>query len=610
MPRSQQMVEVEPTEEFEADQMIASALVHHRRNELDRAETLYREILRRDSGHADALHLLGVLAQQTGNAAASADLISRAIALRPEVAQYYSDLGNAKITAGDAKGALEAYEQGLVLDPENAVAWSNLGSLHKSQGALDDAELALRRAVALKPDLGEARSNLGGILVEKGSVDDAVAHCQQAVLLAPESASAHANLAAALRDDGDLDRAVAAAKRAVVLDPAFAQAHTILAAIFLDLGRAGEAEAACRHALSLNPHHVEALYNLANALYYLGNESGAADLFRQVLNHRPDFADAHLGLGRIHLKQRDLSGFWSVYARRWESRSYTSFRRNFPQPRWAGEDLAGKSILVWGEQGIGDELFFAGLIPEVITAASRTLIETEPRLVPLLRRSFPDATVFERADPAKELALNENINYQAPMGDIGRWLRPSFSNFRPLGTYLSADPDLIADRRAAYSTLGEGPLVGIAWASRAPKHIDLNRWGAILNCQPAQFVSLQYGDRTQELSAVGESIGVSIHQDPTVNPLSDMDRFAAQVAAMDIVITIDNSTLAVSVGLGIPTVSMIPRSADWRYVGEENTCPWHECLTLLRQNSDGEWDSVIDQAAGTLRRFLAQYEAG
>lgn len=605
MARSAQTIEAQSGKKINLDQLIAAALDHHRRDELDRAETLYREILTHDGEHPDALHLLGVLAQQVGNSEASAELISRAIALRPDAGQYYSDLGNARISTGDAAGARRAYEQGLALDPDNAVAWSNLGSLHKSQRRLDEAEDALRRAVMLQPDLGDAVSNLGGVLLDQGKTEDAVIQCERAALLVPESASAHANLAAALKEQGDLDRAAAAARQATALDPRFAQAHAIRAAILLDQGDASGAKQACQSALTIDPGHVEALYNLGNAEYDLGDEDAAAEFFQRVLTLRPDFADAHLALGRIRLQQRDLSGFWSVYARRWDSRAYTGGRRDHPQRHWQGESLAGKSILVWGEQGIGDELFFAGLIPEITASASRCLIETEPRLVPLLGRSFPDAKVFARTDLQPKYPHDMNIDYQVPMGDIGRWQRSSYQGFKPLGRYLNADPYEIDACRARYAELGEGPLVGISWASRASKHIDLDQWSPILNCRRARFVSLQYGDRAEEIATVAASTGVEIYDDLKVDPLTDMDGFAAQVAAMDFVVTIDNSTLAVAAGLDIQTIAMLPRSTDWRYLGEENACPWHECLTLFQQTPEGGWSPVIEQAAERLRQYLS-----
>ena len=117
-------------------------------------------------------------------------------------------------------------------------------------------------------------------------------------------------------------------------------------------------------------------------------------------------------------------------------------------------------------------------------------------------------------------------------------------------------------------------------------------------------MSLQYGEHGDEIRAARERFGVSIFEDPEVDPLTDMDGFAAQVAAMDAVITIDNSALAVAAGLGIPTIAMLARSADWRYTGSEHGCPWHDCLQLFRQGPEGEWEPVIDAAAAALRNMI------
>ena len=509
--------------------------------------------------------------------------------------------------SGDAVGAESAYTEALRLCPEHVVTLCNLGGLLSAQDRLGEGATMLRRAVELAPDFAEARANLGGVLVKLSEPTEAVDQCLKATSLSPDHATGHANLAAAWREVGDIDAAMGAAERAVALDPKLIEAQITLAALLLDKGQADASEAVCARALAIDSNFSKIHYNIGNIHLFRGDESAAAISFERATTLDPGDADAQLASGRLGLRRRDLAGFWSVYRHRWQSPNYQSFRRAFPYARWRGEELEGKSILVWGEQGIGDEIFFAGLYPEVIARAAHCVIEAEQRLVPLFARSFPAAEVVERTEPPASATSTNDIDLQAPAGDLGEWLRPTFVGFEALGNYLVADQTQVDRLIERYSGNRRRPIIGISWASRESKEIPLVNWGPILRGLDAEIVSLQYGDRREEIGAAEKALEITVYDDPAIDPLVDMDGFAAQVAAVDLVITIDNSTLAVAAALGRPTMAMLPRQADWRYDGLDEGCPWHECLRIFRQQPQSEWSPVIDETAGAAQKFVADF---
>jgi hypothetical protein len=348
---------------------------------------------------------------------------------------------------------------------------------------------------------------------------------------------------------------------------------------------------------------------LGNVLFALDRMDEAKDLLRHAIKIDPGNADAFLALAHAELFNGNLSGFWDVYAIRWHSKNYKSFRRVFPPAKWQGEDLSGKSILVWGEQGIGDEILFAGLIPEVAETARRCVLECEPRLQPLFARSFPNVTVIARDDPPHPITAEEKFDLQAPSGDLARWLRPNFEGFKPLGRYLRPCELTTNEIRAAYNKIGKGLKVGISWHSGVAKRVPLDNWGPILSIPGIQFISLQYGEHQEIIAAANAKFGVRIIDDASVDPLTDMDRFTAQLAATDAVITIDNSTLAVAAGLDIPTFALIPQMADWRYVSPDDGNCWHACLRQFRQNVSGDWGGAIEELAARFLQFLGQDSA-
>lgn len=585
-------------------EQLSTGVEHHKRGELSAAETAYRNVLNFDREYPAALHLLGVVAQQTGQLDSAVALIRRAINIAPHNPQFFSDLGNALAMSGDAGAAELAYTEAIRLQPDHAVTLTNLGGLLSSQGRLEEAAWTLRRAVNGMSPLPDALANLGGVLVQLGQLDEASEVCRRAITLDYRNATAFANLAAGLRAMGDTAKAIEAAQRAIELEPTLVEGYTTLTALLLDSGDVDAAERSCHKSLSLRENRADTHYNLGNIEYFRGNQGEAVAAYQRAIALDPGYAEAHLALGRIRLAERDLGQFWAVYSRRWQSRDYNSFRRNFSLPRWEGEDLSGKSILIWGEQGIGDELFFAGLVPEVAACARACVLETEPRLVTLLQRSLPNVTVVGRTDPAHEHTTNPKLDVQAPSGDLGRWLRPSYDGFRPLGKYLTAEPTMVTELRQRYRALGNGPCIGIAWSSRAAKQVPLVDWGPVLDGLDFPIVSLQYGEHSEEIDEAERRFGVQIFADDEVDPLTDMDQFAAQVDAVDVVITIDNSTLAVAAALDKPTFVMLPRFADWRYAGPGGVCPWHGSLRTFRQGANGVWGPVVAKTGANFRAWL------
>ncbi len=585
---------------------LQAALDLHRDGKFGEAESIYRNILADDPDHPDALHWLGLIAYQSGNCAAAIKLVQKSITVEPGNALALIDLGNAYLSVGRQLDAEEAFRSAIKLDENIAAAWCNLGSALKARGRFEEAEEAYNKALALDSDFVDALANLGGVLVELERPDEAKDHCLKAIKLDPDSACAFANLAAALIGTDDLDEAVACARKAVVLDGGFSTAHQNLGEALKFLGRYNESESAFRQAITLNPQNLNAYIGLSSVQFVQDQVDEAKDTLKSALSVDPSHADAALSLGRISVWEKDLSGFWEAYAHRWDLGKSNSFgRRFFSPPLWQGESLDGKSLLIWGEQGIGDEILFAGLIPDLSGEVSTCVMEAEPRLVSLFARSFPDIEIIPREDPPHPGTKAVEFDYQTPSGDLLRWFRPEFKGFRSLGGYLKACPDKVAEIRGRYKALGEGRIVGISWHSALKKRVSLDHWGEILSATGVQFVSLQYGDRKDEIEEANSQFGASVFFDKKVDPLTDMDTFAAQVAALDAVVTIDNSTLAVAAALDVPTFALIPIFCDWRYLSDDKSNIWHDCLRQYQQKNPGDWSEAIAELAGDFRQFLA-----
>jgi Flp pilus assembly protein TadD len=468
----------------------------------------------------------------------------------------------------------------------------------------------ISRSLKAEPKNADAWSNLGIALTRLGRLEKAVEAYRRSLALAPKAPATLASLGGVLRALGDLDGAMSALKRAAHLAPDHAGVLANLGAVRIETGAPGIAELELRRALALKPDDGGIWCNLGSALRDLGRRDEARAAYARAVELAPNLADARQGIAYLDLADGSLENFWRAYGLRWRTSANTTAPRTFPQPLWTGEKLESKTLLIWGEQGIGDEIMFAGLIPEIASRARRCIVETDRRLVPLLARSLPDAEIVARENRPDAEMMNGAVDYQISMGDLARMLRPSLRPFRPLGTYLKVDAPRAAALREAYWRLGSGPIIGISWRSRHPRQgrrvsAPLANWGPILSRRGVIFVNLQYGRHDGEIDAAEATFGASIHRDPGIDPLTDLDGFAAQVAAMDAVVTIDNSTLPMAASLAKPVLGLLAHSADWRWLFDRADSPWFPTLKLFRQATAGDWASAIEGAAAELGKPLS-----
>jgi predicted O-linked N-acetylglucosamine transferase (SPINDLY family) len=275
--------------------MFATAMQHHRGGRLGEAESLYRQILQADSNNADALHMLGVLAQQTGRQQLAVEMIGRAIAQNGQVPAFHNNLGNAYAAAGKWQDAEASYRRALDRKRDYPEAHYNLGSALRAQGKLENAAASYRHALTLRPNHAETYLNLSNTLQAQGKLEEAADACQRAISSKPALAAAHNNLGNILAAQNRFEAAVAAYSRALDLKPDLAEAHHNRGLALLNAGRADEAVVSCRQALSCKPDYVTAYVTLGHALTQSGDAEDAVRSYQRAIALDPNCAEAMLG---------------------------------------------------------------------------------------------------------------------------------------------------------------------------------------------------------------------------------------------------------------------------------------------------------------------------
>lgn len=513
-----------------------------------------------------------------------------------------------------------------------------------------DAVPVLRRACALAPTEAQAHLWLGGALLRMGDPEGALESLRRAAMLAPEDADVLHLLATALSRAERHGEAIDALRRTLGQRPDHAGTWVLLGRSLMALKRGGLAIEAFGRAHELLPDDVKTGFELAQALVRTNRMQAArelledlirrapenfmvADLYGRVLRDfgaldeslavydhalalRPDHADIHLNRSLTLLSMGRFETAWDEYDYRVSAACEAM--NGFPPPetwdrqcpRWRGESLAGRRVAVFGEQGPGDVVMFAQCLPDLIAEAAAVQLFVEHRLVALLARSFPGARVhgYRRLTEALEQAFDADV--ALPIGSLPRRYRRAEADFPKRPRYLATDPDRVAAWSERLAALGDGLKVGVSWRGGAfdaevyRRQTALDGWLPLLRQSGCRFVSLQYGDCAAEVAkfnaAHRTAQGPLLTHWPEVDPVGAIDDFAALVDALDLVISIANTTVHFAGALGKPVWNLTPAKASWRWMFGRGDSPWYPTMRILRQDHDEPWADFMPRAAALI----------
>jgi tetratricopeptide (TPR) repeat protein len=407
---------------------------------------------------------------------------------------------------------------------------------------------------------------------------------------------------------GNLDAAVDCFRSHLAGHPDDAAAHNDLGVALQRLRRYREALDCFETVIRLAPADVDAWYNAGVIHHLLRDVARAEDCYGKAISAGSADPEAHRGYSMLRLLRGDFATeVWSSFRRRRLCAGFEPSSTGSTAPLWNGEPAEGKTVLVYGEQGLGDEIMFASCYPDLVARAGHCVIETEPRLEALFRRSFANATVLGRNRENDLAARYPSVAYQLPCGDLPLYFRSSAADFAGRAPYLKANSEAVERWRSALAGLGPGLKIGISWRGGTPKNnqagrtIGLKRWGEVLRATDARFVSLQYGDCSEDLAQARNALGVELHHWPEA--IADYDETAALVSALDLVITVTTSVAHLAGALGQKTWILVNAAPRWCYLASGNSMPWYPTARLFRQQYAGAWDDIMNQVARALAAF-------
>lgn len=678
---------------------LKDAFALHTKGKFAEAERAYADLLRREPGNFQALHLRGVLALQCGQTQRAVELLQESLKLEPRQPLTHRDLGNGlqqmqrftealdsydkalvlKPGLADIHNnraialaklqrpgeALESYGRAIALKPDYAQAYNNRGTVLLELKRAGEALADFNRAIALDPNYARALNNRGNVLTELGRYEEALNDHDRAIALNPQAAESHdkrGNVLVALRRPEaaleSFDRAIAidpglssphngrgtalamldrpqdaleAHDRALARDPNSAAAHNNRGTALATLKRPADALAAHDRALALDPLSANAHNNRGTALALLDRlEEGLESLDRALSLHpdltqthvnrgnfltdlkrydealasfdravalNPGSADAHFGRSLVLLLRGRFEEAWAAYEWRKHRVAPGAFHEQ-GRPEWTGkEDIAGKTLFVEAEQGLGDTIQFCRYAPLAADKGARVIMTVQASLVHLLRTLDPRIEILPAGS---EPAL---FDYHAALLSLPLAFGTDLATIPAAVPYLRAEPERV--RRMRERIGDTGFKIGLCWQGSyiaGTRSFPLRALEDISRLTGVRLISLQKGDGVEQLAALPDGMRVESLGGDFPEDFADT---AAAMEVMDLIISCDTSVAHLAGALGRPAWVALRHASDWRWLLDREDSPWYPSLHLFRQPARGDWSGLFAQIEARLAAILA-----
>lgn len=595
-----------PDVQRKVQDLMVTASNAHRQGKVAKVQKALEQVLDLDNQDDQALFNLGIILRDAKNHGQAELMLRRAIKSNPEKIEAYHALGDLLYDVKHVLSAIKVYENGLEKAPNHLQILANLLRARLAVRHHRDIESLTRRILAIEPGGPDILCYLAwSLLQQKKNFDEALALVDQALVTAPNhvrSMVVKERLALVMGN-----AALQEEMQAALLDKA--RDGTIedirhIKELYLWSDETKEATRYLNEYLITHPDDSEAEGALIQMVMSDGDFAGAQPVIEKLAAQMPDKIQLqmslYLNLFRLGEFDRALPGMEC----RW-GRDLAGGKLDFPVPNWQGEEIRDGKLVIYGEQGVGDHVMYAGHMIPARARANHIAFEISPRQSSLFQRSFPDFEVIERGALPPNWRMDE-VRAKVAAGDLAYVMGEDYRNLPGREGFLIPHPDLLRKLRKKYQAHFPGKLlVGISWRSgnrdsAATRSLELENWLPILKNSNCGFVSLQYGDVARDIEDMKNEFGIDVLMDPTIEPLGNMDPFAAQVAAMDIVISVDNSTIHYAAGLGKPVWAMLPINCDWRWLTEGEKSIWYDSLRLLRQRQGDSWEQMVENVGRML----------
>ena len=586
------MVAISP-KQSQFNQQLAQAKKVHIAGNLEQAQKLYEKLLRKTPGSQVILSLLGGLLLQREQWDKALEKLKRANAKNHQDADLPYNLGLAHFHLNQFEQAVAAFQQSTTMNPEHDRAYYMMARAYLGWDSHVYREQAFK-AYLKDIDITQRVDSyvmVADILHEQGRYEDARGIAKKALEIDKTNEMALWVIAKTMISEN-----YSKAKVDIAIAEPIVKIGNLLVQLYPNSWRG---------------HHI-----LAESLTMIGEDALAVQHYEKLNKLNSRMAVTRTTAGVLMLKQGRLKEGWEEisYRKHHGAELYgmnLGVLEQCKAPVWQGEIEAGKHILIASEQGIGDQMLHTQMTKDLLDAGMHVYMTCTAKILDIMSRSIPQIQFFSSKDAIPEEVLAK-IDYKAELLDLGKHLRDDISKFKDHFYYLQPQPDLVEHFKTRYQQFGDKLKVGISWKSVSKsvgklKSTELIQWREILTVPGVQFINIQYGESEADIQQVRDELGVDVYVDE-FDPFQDIEKAVAQIAALDLVISVSNASVHMAGQLQIPTWVLLNFRTLWHWFYDETKTVWYDSVQLYRQAQLQGWEPVFTRVASDLEQYVSAIE--
>ena len=573
-------------------------------NRFENALESYNKALAIKPDYLTALNNRGVVLKGLNRREPALESYDKALAINPNYVDALNNRGNVLYELMRLEEALESYDKALALKPDYADAYINRGNVLRALKRPQQALESFENALALKPDSADAHNNLGTALQELDRFEEALASFNRALANAPRYAAALNNRGETLRLLGRPHEALESLDRALAIRPDYAEAFNNRGNALYDLMRLDEALQSFDRALAIQPHNADALNNRGGALKELKRIDEALVAYDRALAIKPDRADIICGRGYAALLNGDFRAGWLGQESRWDRKDTPKRHLEAAYPVWRGDNILGKKIMVYDEQGLGDIIQFSRYLKLLSSAGAEITLKLRPSMHKLL------AHVDDAVRVTDILSADESFDYQCALLSLPLGFGTTLETVPAETPYLRAEAE--RDRKWRERLGDKGFKIGVAWQGNKATKIDIGRsfrlaeFLGVSRIPNVRLISLQKNQGTEQLGELPQDMKIeTLGDDYDAGDDAFLDS-AAVMQSLDLVISSDTSIAHLAGALGRPVWVALKYVPDWRWMLDRTDSPWYPSMRLFRQRTIGDWRGPFAEMESALRGIVAE----
>jgi len=607
-----------------------------------RAKSVLNSASRIVPNNSEINRLLGVIEAISGDLDKALEFFNKAIKFDSKNSNAHSNRGNIYKTIGDASAAINDYSTAIKLDPKNPEAFYSRALMYEALNQIENAIEDYSKAINIEPGYVDAYLNIAALMIGGGRFQEALNYLKNLVERNPYVSGAWLNMGYIFNNLKEFGLALECHDKALALSPNDARAWSNKGTTLDAMGLLSEALVHYRTAIKLNPNDPAPHSNLGYVLHRQKKYNEALICFERALDVHRDFSDAwcnkgmtlmelrcfeearqafvkaiecnpqhasaHLNLGHLLLGLFEFQVGWEEYEWRWKSNNNDSAYFMSSKPLWQGQNNVDR-IFVWSEQGIGDQILYATLFPELSKYARSVTVSTDKKLIPILKLAYEKINFIDK----KITLQDEGFDYQIPIATLPKFLRPNLDSFfTDQRAHLKCDVSLVQNIRQAMDmkVATKRKICGLSWFSGnqrlgGDKSIPILELAPILSLEEYEFVDLQYGDTMEARAFALNQIGVAIHKFDQINIDDDLGGLLALIDTCDVVVTVSNTTAHLAAALGKEILLLLPYSAGkfWYWNGYQGKNLWYKRVITFEQEKQGSWEAPILRIREWMQKF-------